>query len=157
MKYNDNGVAKDIYVKASDTLPVGSIVEIPDNMSIPDGWEEVEDDSNTYSTEEQVIGKWINGKPLYQKSITLDKSQLVSGNHDYLHNISNIDIITSVEGLVLRASGTTDSIPWQSSNESWRTCINDRTRSYIGLYLGETLIANCTSIVLTLEYTKTTD
>ena len=38
MKYNDNGTIKEIPVKASDTLPIGSIVEF-DGDTIPDGWE----------------------------------------------------------------------------------------------------------------------
>ncbi len=37
------GNLEEVYVKASDTLPVGSIVEIPDDMTVPDGWEEIED------------------------------------------------------------------------------------------------------------------
>lgn len=46
MKYRDpiTGELKDVYVKASDTLPIGSTIEIPDDMSIPDGWEEVEEE-----------------------------------------------------------------------------------------------------------------
>jgi len=40
MKYNDNGTFKDIYVKASDTLPVGTEVDF-DGNTIPAGWEEV--------------------------------------------------------------------------------------------------------------------
>lgn len=36
MKYNDNGEFKPIYVKASDTLPIGAIVEF-DGTEIPDG------------------------------------------------------------------------------------------------------------------------
>lgn len=40
MKYNDNGVIKEIPVKASDTLPIGSVVEF-DGDIIPSGWEEV--------------------------------------------------------------------------------------------------------------------
>lgn len=40
MKYNDNGTIKEISVKASDTLPIGSVVEF-DGDTIPSGWEEV--------------------------------------------------------------------------------------------------------------------
>ena len=41
MKYkNENGEWKDIYVKASDTLPIGAEVDY-DGDDIPAGWEEV--------------------------------------------------------------------------------------------------------------------
>lgn len=41
MKYNDNGEYKDIYVKAFDTLPIGTEVDY-DGSVVPSGWEEVE-------------------------------------------------------------------------------------------------------------------
>ena len=44
MKYNDNGTYKDIYVKAFDTLPVGTEVDY-DGNTVPDGWEEVYSDN----------------------------------------------------------------------------------------------------------------
>lgn len=40
MKYNDNGEYKDIYVKAFDTLPVGTEVDYDGNTA-PTGWIEV--------------------------------------------------------------------------------------------------------------------
>jgi len=40
MKYNDNGIYKDVYVKAFDTLPVGTEVDY-DGSTVPDGWSEV--------------------------------------------------------------------------------------------------------------------
>lgn len=43
MKYNDNGIAKDIRFKASDTLPIGAEVEY-NGTTVPDGWVEVDDD-----------------------------------------------------------------------------------------------------------------
>ena len=42
MKYNDNGEYKDIYVKAFDTLPIGTEVDY-DGSVVPSGWTEVED------------------------------------------------------------------------------------------------------------------
>lgn len=42
MKYNDNGTYKDIYVKAIDTLPVGTEVDYT-GSTVPAGWEEVDD------------------------------------------------------------------------------------------------------------------
>lgn len=41
MNYNDNGTIKQITVKAGDTLPIGTEVDVPDGTTIPAGWEEV--------------------------------------------------------------------------------------------------------------------
>lgn len=40
MKYNDNGIIKDVVVKAGDSLPIGTIVEY-DGDTIPAGYEAV--------------------------------------------------------------------------------------------------------------------
>lgn len=51
-----------------------------------------------YSTEEQVIGKWINGKLLYRKVInlgTLPNTDTVN----IPHNIDNLDRIISMRGM----------------------------------------------------------
>lgn len=59
MKYNDNGVFKDIYVKASDTLPVGAEVEF-DGENIPGGYE-VSINPNLFDGTTIVSGKGLNG------------------------------------------------------------------------------------------------
>lgn len=62
MKYNDNGTFKDIYVKASDTLPIGSIVEF-DGTEIPDGWESAGTGKiKKIETSFGVLGKVLNSK-----------------------------------------------------------------------------------------------
>lgn len=42
MKYNDNGEYKEIVVKATDTLPVGTEVDF-DGNEVPSGWSAVDD------------------------------------------------------------------------------------------------------------------
>ena len=59
MKYNDNGTFKDIYVKASDTLPVGAEVEF-DGENIPGGYE-VSTNPNLFDGTTIVSGKGLNG------------------------------------------------------------------------------------------------
>ena len=49
MKYNDNGEYKDIYVKAFDTLPVGTEVDY-DGSVVPSGWTKVEEDFGSLVT-----------------------------------------------------------------------------------------------------------
>ena len=48
---------------------------------------------NTYSTEETIIGTWIDGKPLYRKTLTFNTT-INSNTPLYIaHNISNVDTI----------------------------------------------------------------
>ncbi len=41
MKYNDNGIYRDLYIKSFDTVPIGTEVDF-NGTNIPDGWEEVD-------------------------------------------------------------------------------------------------------------------
>lgn len=44
----------------------------------------------TYSTEEQIVGKWVDGKELYRKTFI---GTLSAGEHEICHNILNVDTI----------------------------------------------------------------
>jgi hypothetical protein len=106
-----------------------------------------------YSTEEQRIGTWIDGKPLYRKTIISNfelpfVTQVTSYNID--HNISNIDKVVHVEmtdGLKhipnLSKAGGTTTIDYVSSTMIEIRYINDSWSSR--------------DWYITLEYTKTTD
>lgn len=49
---------------------------------------------NIYSTNEIVIGRWIDGKPLYQKVMSFDDTiSQAYENNSFSHNISNVDVI----------------------------------------------------------------
>lgn len=96
IKYKDNGTYKDIVVKVGDTLPIGAEVDY-DGSVVPDGWEQVSD-PNEYSTTEQVIGKWITGKPIYRKVIDYFPTEIIGAggtttNVQVPHNISNFSQI----------------------------------------------------------------
>ena len=60
---------------------------------------------NDYSTSEKVVGTWINGKPLYQK--TVDCGALPNAtSKNVAHGISNLSYVTSLEGTAVRTTGT---------------------------------------------------
>ena len=158
MKYNDNGTYKDIYVKTFDTLPIGTEVDY-DGNTVPDGWSEIEDiQPNVYSTTEQKIGTWIDGKPIYRT--ILNPTVSGTGYISYSHGISNFSHIVKAYGFFLRNSGT---ISWQVINRgasdaetAYGFDICDITSSVYHLLVGTSFtdVANCYVI---LEYTKTTD
>ena len=50
-----------------------------------------------YSTDEQVVGTWINGKPLYQKTLT---GTTLSASGDVPTGLTNIEDIFIVSGYI---------------------------------------------------------
>lgn len=108
---------------------------------------------NDYSTDEQIVGSWIDGKPLYQKTVELGTLPNNS-TKSVAHGISNLNEIVEIKGIV--KSGTTfmqlgkpstSDIHWSielevAGNNVAVTTGSDRT-SWTG--------------VCTLKYTKTTD
>ena len=110
--------------------------------------------SDNYSTEERVVGTWIDGKPIYQKTIDCGKGP----NNDLksiAHGILNIDTIIRTDGLDIHedSNRTGGSLPWV-----------DRTSFLVGLgadstniYIRSTYNASSTQYYCTLQYTKTTD
>ena len=111
------------------------------------------DKGNLYSTDEKMIGQWIDGKPLYQK--TVDCGALPNNSvKNFAHSISNLESITDMKGIGISSSQV---IPIQWSVD------------YDSAY-GVTLYCDSTNIVfvtkrdqtsyhayITLQYTKTTD
>ena len=89
-KNPSTGNFEEVYVKALDSLPVGSEIDFTGSASaIPVGWEQVE----TYSTNEVNTGKtWIDSKPIYRKVFTGNwdgtTDKIISlGTNDILHNV----------------------------------------------------------------------
>ena len=144
--------------KKNTTIPInGKIVDtenVEDKTSNAPSMRLVEEMAKEkYSTDEQVIGTWIDGKPLYRKTIISNfevpfVTQVTS--YDIRHNISNIDKVVYAEmtdGLKhipnLSMSGGTTTIDYVSSTMIEIRYIND-SWSQRNWYI-------------TLEYTKTTD
>lgn len=110
--------------------------------------------SSAYSTTEQVVGTWIDGKPIYRKTIAYTGTALPSGITSIQHNISNIGthrVIVASEfwynnnmwnGFIMPTSYCT--VNAVHSNSIDVSVSNDFTGLFSPLYI-------------TLEYTKTTD
>lgn len=120
--------------------------------------------TNKYSNKEEIIGTWIDGKPIYRKvltypSITVTDTNLANGT--IIGNISNIDTLIRGEGMSKRISGKFDnSIPYfqfnfygdtpNKSPNQLTTWWRDRTTGNI--YIRTQL--DLTDLHLILEYTK---
>lgn len=47
---------------------------------------------NEYSTKEKIVGKWIDGKPIYRKTIFVSSLPNNADPKEYSHNITNMNI-----------------------------------------------------------------
>lgn len=151
------------------------------NKSYGERFDKVEDSINElekgeiYSTEEQEIGKWIDGKPLYRRTIILDKPSsieisnineynllydndsfwskldfaMIDKTHSFIlsNTVNNFNNATLTQGI----SGT--------QNENWWFDLRsyNKVNKTIQVCIGQTLINRFWKIYATLEYTKTTD
>lgn len=114
---------------------------------------------NVFSTEEQKIGTWIDGKPLYRKVMKFTNSITSSLVNQFSHGISNAEMVLIKNAwLYSPSNGVCYGLPItlynSPTNEDKLSVKVDRTNVTfnVGTGWGDTW----TKIVV-LEYTKTTD
>ena len=135
-----------------DSLPIGTIVTY-DGVEIPDGYEEVEDNEHTYSTEEKIIGT-LMGKPLYRKSFIVKGITATSYTFsltdlnmdmcffDFSHSIFKQGVVSLPFGIY--ASNTDyNRVFFQNNNEV--------------VFQFGSVYTMSKDLYFTIEYTKTTD
>ena len=109
------------------------------------------DDRDNYSTTEQVIGTWVNNKPLYQKTIYIP-SPVNDGYYD--HYIENADRIIVSEVTGLRNNSWNCGV-FNTTNNDRLTVLAHASRSQ-GVYVNFAM-TSLKELYVTLKYTKTTD
>lgn len=116
--------------------------------------------SNTYSLDEKVVGRWINGKPIYQKTIESfpDKvSNTIENWANYVEDIISIHSILKITG----ESDTDVNYREVPAVGSENTIIVEQSASPTHIYtnLGTHFIENFSGRVMytTVQYTKTVD
>lgn len=120
--------------------------------------------SHTYSTTEQVVGTWLDGKPLYEK--TFEWNNVYCGNEsssEMTHDLTNIDFAfvhlalfkdTNV-GAFKNWSNCTSGIAYSDSS---RIPINWQVGTNKVFWIGDYANRNTTrSYKAVIRYTKTTD
>ena len=106
-----------------------------------------------YSKNEQIIGTWIDGKPIYRRVVTNTARKEV-GSFSIAHNISNIDTVTKVSGIQYYTAKEHYPFPLYYNNTAKISYIKDVDDTNINIYFGDTWVGTTYIIV---EYTKTTD
>ena len=107
-----------------------------------------------FSTEEQVVGTWIDGKPLYQKTVSCGALPN-NTTKDVNHGIANIDQYVSVFGIFWDTSGTGESamMPFGTPGND-NVGVWTKNKLTIVLHTGSNRTAQ--SACVTLQYTKST-
>ena len=107
-----------------------------------------------YSTSEVKTNKvWIDGKPIYRKTIDCGNLPEAGVMKSIEHNISNLGKIVNFSGSMFTAIGHQMPFPWPWENNEFNSYFIDST--YI--YLDTNANRSGYSVIVTLEYTKTTD
>lgn len=113
----------------------------------------------TYSTEEQIIGTWIDGKSLYRKTIVYTSGWTIGGETILEHGIADLAEVVSYKAKYLRSDNTTQFIPTiHADMQNWASGMYDFSTTGFVIYIGA--LSNTYTInklIITLEYTKTTN
>lgn len=100
--------------------------------------------TNDYSTEEQIIGTWIDGKPIYRKYVSLGRLiDCVYNSWTSLTDVSSLHIKNLIDCKL-----------FSNNNCIWTGALTRINSGNIEVFNG---ISTWTATNITIEYTKTTD
>lgn len=108
-----------------------------------------------YSTTEQVVGEWIDGKPIYQK--TVDFGALPNATTKNVpHGISNLDYIIEVYGVSSDGGSIQANLPYVNP-ASLSNAVSIKINGSNIQIITASNMSTFTKTYVTLRYTKTTD
>ena len=110
-------------------------------------------ENQIYSTEEQVIGKWISGKPIYRKVFSLNKKVSEGEEISTGCKLDNADILINISMYADDSWGNRWVSDISSGNPIYLTPEN---YIYVGAYSGSRDFYYNLHMIIA-EYTKTTD
>ena len=113
---------------------------------------------DSYSTEEKLIGTWIDGKPLYQKTIVADTLINTSETDIFSLLDYNVDKLVCVDGILYTWDDNIAGIPRNglasdTISIDWGVTPQKAFRIYLGSYYYNNHTNTC---YITIKYTKTT-
>lgn len=115
-----------------------------------DNIEEAIEEQSTYSTKEQVIGIWKDGKLIYRKVVEFTTA-LVSGDNTINISTPNIDKLIRGD---LSQKGQNYTFPYFTTAGKF-TFLQNVASNYINIRTNDSWSSNTWELIL--EYTKTTD
>ncbi len=114
--------------------------------------------THNYSTTEQVVGTWVDGSPVYEKTFVVNNPS--TGNNTITHNISNLDMLISIGGFAKMADGYQQPFNFISNADDfkWNILVLDFGSTDFTLQIGVNYTSTkaISKAVVTLRYTKST-
>lgn len=150
-----------IFVKKGQTLTVVGVVSEYDSSYIVHGVQQgsnitflSEYASACYDTNEREVGCWIDGKPIYQRTVEISNVSYDGNWHDVAHGISNVESIVQIKGIIKTTSNYFYNCDVARPNTNLGVIIEVTSTniSYLNSY-----VDNPDKLYVTLLYTKTTD
>lgn len=141
-------------------IPNDAVIGYDSSSAIPNGYEETNVDFLDYSTNELVVGRWIDNKPIYRKVVACDFPTSSAIYIEQPHGISNMDMLINYR------------VIWYDIEDArWYQYFKDTTGTYYievdGVSTTYVKIKSSTTSVnwhnrtrnryAIIEYTKTTD
>lgn len=109
--------------------------------------------SHNYSTNEQVIGTWIDGSTVYEKTLNVGT---ISVTTTVAHGITNLNRIIEYSGFGDYAGANPSIMPYQGINPFYAFGMVGYDSTIITLARSSNLSSNYTNAFVILRYTKTT-
>lgn len=108
---------------------------------------------NIYSTEETVVGRWIDGKPLYRKVVFTTSP---ASGQKIIDGISDVDSIVELRGFFEYLSGRWIPYPYMPATTDM-TYLDKRADGYLYIFCVSSSSGANKNVIVIAEYTKTTD
>ena len=112
------------------------------------------DIDKVYSTTEKKIGKWIDNKDLYEKTVELT-SLSAGGEMKKNHGINNISQVCHWQAVFLDISGGNECNNWLPNAADWSCFVQNVSRTAVGYYMGGSRLPYISKLIVTVQYTKT--
>lgn len=113
-------------------------------------------EEHVYSTSEQVIGKWIDGKPLYE--ITVDCGNLPNrATKSVNYGVADVKAIVKLYGIGIASTGASCPLPFSDDYSAARNILLDANASSGTIRLISQSDKSPFHGYVTMQYTKSTD
>lgn len=108
---------------------------------------------DVYSTEEQVIGTWVDGKPIYRRVFNITSPQTTNTNYNFVS--TDIGSLIGLWGWMASSGNDVVPVPQTDSTQTY-SIIFINASGYLRGRFSFAGVAPSTAVVIA-EYTKTTD
>lgn len=134
------------YTKTTDTAGSGR-------------WSNAGDQTHHYSTSEQVIGTWIDGKPLYERTYKYEIATTISAGQTNLINVGTDKVIINISALMRnKTNGRSYQLSYNNAGSSGNsTNLIYSDTGYLQIRITNDQWSTDYVLYATIQYTKTTD